>query len=542
MHNRSRRLWSRRDFCKSLGLSAVITTLAPACRRIFTGKKSLACSHLTELTGNGPIPCSQPLLLSDGISAERPNVILFYIDDLDDSELSVTRGRVMTPNIDCLAQNGMQFLRAYTTSPVCTPSRYSLLTGQYASRCRKLKQDLGDEPANVQWNTMFTPGDLTVANVLKLKGYTTGMVGKWHLDGGIKTAKLSPSAKSDDPATLALIREAYDESRQVIKDNYGFDYVESFYQQNIDGMVKGGHLPASFNFHNMEWITQGALDFIEQNKERPFFLYFATTLPHVPDMLKSLKANPRITPIGMLKEPLKSQPSRKSVLERTKQAGLPEEAAPYTWLDDGVGAVLAKLDELGLTKDTIIFFLSDHQNGGKFTLYEAGAKIPCFIRWPQKIAPESRYSKIVANIDIAPTIFDICGAERPINMVMDGKSLLPILTNEDDSALHESLLMEIGYARGVVNQDWKYISVSYPEDIQQRSGTDSQQPLSWDGKTEVRYKSDKCFPGYFDQEQLYSLNKDSREQNNLASVASYKDKVEEMRDLLKKHLQTLQDA
>ncbi len=518
--------WTRRNILKTLVLGTGMATLPATCT--------------ARISDNIPVECPTIAQPPSNNSSRRPNVIVFYLDDLDEDEIAVTRGKVLTPNIDCLAKGGMQFKRAYITSPVCTPSRYSLLTGEFASRSRALRQHTG--PVSVQWNTPLIAGDSTIASVLKQNGYTTGMVGKWHLGesptGKSQPFELSVQAKAVDPSVLATLRDAYDQMRQVVKDYFGFDYVESFYAENIDVMHKKWGMPKALNFHNMEWITQGALNFIEQSKDKPFFLYFATTLPHSPNMLKSLKGDPRVTPIGFLDQAPQVQPSRRSIFQRVKQAGLSREAAPFTWLDDGVGAVLNKLDELGLAEDTVVFFLSDHQSGGKFTLYEAGTKIPCFLNWRRKIPAGSQCDSLVANIDVAPTIFDICDVTPPEDFVLDGKSWRPLFQSEQAS-WRDSLLLEIGYARGVVTKDWKYIAVRYPEEIQRVVDASDRQNFGWDGQTKIRYSVNQRFPGYFDYDQLYDLITDPQEQKNLAKVSEYKVTLQDMQFLLKEHLQAL---
>jgi arylsulfatase A-like enzyme len=524
----NRKLLTRREFLTIFGLGSGASILANSCSRHSSEFVSVSCPEFTP----GSITSSE----------KQPNIILFYLDDLDEDELAVTQGNVLTPHIDCLANGGIQFDRAYVTSPVCTPSRYSLLTGQFASRCRFLQQRFeNSKRANITWNTKLLPGDMTIANILQRNGYTTGMVGKWHLGKNpeqYEQFELPKKAHLNDPNVISILENAYNEMRQDVRDNYGFDYVESFYAENIDGMHKSWGMPKELNFHNTEWITQGALNFIEKSKDQPFFLYFATTLPHSPNLLKALKANSRVTPAGMLDRKPQVQPSRASVFQRVREAGLPEEAAPFTWLDDSIGAVIAKLSELGLGDNTAIFFLSDHQSKGKFTLYEAGAKVPCFLNWKGKVQSGSHSNKLVANIDVAPTILDISNIQSPANITIDGQSWLPIL-NASESQWRDSLLMEIGYARGIVTNDWKYISVRYPKDIQLEINAKGHQVLGWDGAEGVRYSVDKNFPGYFDNDQLYNLESDPDEQKNLAKSPDYKDLLKNMQSLLDEYQKAL---
>ena len=381
---------SRRQFVSSISAAAASFALS---------------SHALGQTAKGPATQSQP---ASGPSPRRPNVILLYIDDLNFRHVGAYGGKVLTPHIDSLAGDGVIYSRNYAVCAVCTPSRFNVVTGQYATRCHGLlkKTKPGSWPI-IGWNQNITD-DQTLPKMLKAAGYRTGMVGKWHLNATPLT-KLSADADTSDPGVLRIVRENYHKAIASVK-NAGFDYASAIYNQNAEGMP----LPKEWIVHNQDWITAGALEFIEQNKDRPFYLYFASTIPHSPFGLKaSLESDPRATTAGLLDKPLNVQPSREDVLRRTRAAGVTDKEAYMTWLDDGIGTVLKKLDQLGLSDDTLILFMSDNANIAKFTCYDGGARTPFIARWPGHIKPGGKSDALVGNIDLVPTILEVCSVRPP---------------------------------------------------------------------------------------------------------------------------------
>ncbi len=152
-----------------------------------------------------------------------------------------------------------------------------------------------------------------------------------------------------------------------------------------------------------------------------------------PDPLESLLADPRVTAAGMLDEAITGvQASRESVLERTRAAGIEDENAPMTWLDDGIGAVLERLEKYGLLENTIIIFASDHQSPrAKMTCYEYGANAPAAIMWKGHIKGGQVFDALVSNVDMVPTILDLAGLEKPEDYIADGTSWKPLLEKEE---------------------------------------------------------------------------------------------------------------
>jgi arylsulfatase A-like enzyme len=323
---------------------------------------------------------------------------------------------------------------------------------------------------------------------------------------------------------------------EIIK-QYGFDSVSNVYFGNLEQL-----LCRAMVFHNMEWVTKGALDFIEQNKDHSFFLHVATTLHHAPNPGESLLADPRVTGAGISDEPLDVMPPRGTIPARLQKAGLSPNSAACTWLDDGIGAILNKLETLGLADDTAIFLFSDHNPEAKATLYEGGVRTPFLMRWKKGIAPGQTCNALVQNIDIVPTILDICGVSEAAGMDVDGTSILPVLRGQEETT-HDDLFFEIGWSRAVRTERYKYIAVRVPRDYSVKipQGTPRPEELRrpWHVGVCVPYqvRASKRYPGYWDVDQLYDLKKDPGEQNNLAGDPEYGDILGVMKRRLIAHLQ-----
>ena len=229
------------------------------------------------------------------------------------------------------------------------------------------------------------------------------------------------------------------------------------------------------------------------------------------------------------------QASRASIAERVKKAGLNAATAHATWLDDGVAAVMQKLEALGLADNTAIVFMSD--NGtlqGKATCYEGGAHVPAFIRWKGHVPAGVNCDRLVANLDFVPTILDICGVKPPPAMKLDGASVLPLIAGKN-SAWREALLLEVGHSRAIVTGKWKYLLVRYPPSLQEKiaDGTLGRKPFHGDTVFALHKVAEKAHPAYFDLDQLYDLEKDPGEKINLAKAPEHSRKVAELSAQLK---------
>ncbi|MEO0797136.1 MAG: sulfatase-like hydrolase/transferase [Verrucomicrobiota bacterium] len=504
----------------------------------------------------------------------KPNVVVFFTDDQPMDSFGFIRGKAHTPNIDRLASDGAYFSNAYATSSVCSPSRYSCLTGQYASRCTtsNFKKSISDEGVTkVLWNMGIQDDQWNFPRVMQANGYKTGMVGKWHVGMSSKYGRFKkvPGTDPSDPAVIEVLRYNQELTCKDIADK-GFDYVGAAYKGNPDddkNLIKTG-----CNVHAPEWQTKHALEFIERYQDEPFVLYFPTTLLHVPSATKELTGDPRLTPLGMLDEPITGVlPPREDVLRRAREAGVPEDdlgkLIAATWLDDVVGAVQDKLDELGLTENTLILYFNDNNTDdqGKGSCYQGGVHVPMMAYQPGVVQPGER-TELVGNIDIAPTIFDWCGVTPPEDMHLDGMSLKPLLLNEPVE-WRDAMFLEIGLTRAVVTNDgFKYLAFRVPESYTNRPLEDRMEehrlnmekiyerhPWTknyWTLDPEAKYLHMGMSPGgdamerfqllnnppfednYFDPDQLYDLNRDPRETTNLANNPEYAVKLQKMQDKL----------
>ena len=229
---------------------------------------------------------------------------------------------------------------------------------------------------------------------------------------------------------------------------------------------------------------------------------------------------------GFVAEGFDVIPSRADVLKRNREAGLPDNKAFALWLDDGVGAIIDKIKELGIEKDTLIVFVSDHGSyrHGKTTLHDYGMRVPMLCLWPGTIEPGSQHDGIVANIDFTPTVMDLCGITPLEDFLMDGVSFKQVLLGSQ-RPIREVLLGEMGHSRGVKTKDWKYIAVRYPEELQRRvdAGEKFQAfvghpPIDRPYLTRnqhLGHYASQANPHYFDVDQLYDLKKDVEENDNV---------------------------
>ena len=483
--------------------------------------------------------------------SEKPNVIFFIADDMLPRHFNCLpqgEGKNFTPNIDRLAAEGTVMQQQHCASPVCTPSRYNVMTGTYASRAQNAwfkeitKQN--NEQTIVEFNTHIVKGQPTLPALLKDAGYNTGMSGKNHVveAHGLKKFKhFDASAK--DPKNIAILKANHDHVCQAMRE-IGFDYADRVYHNNPDFL--GLHEIA---VQNMDWITEGGVNFLKQKRDNPFFLYFATTVPHGPTAeLRSWNADPRITPLGWLDNAPNVQPTRDTIPERVKAAGLPvnNDTCNMLWLDDALGALIDTLETTGQLENTVIFFYSDHGQMAKGTLYQGGVHNPCIV-WRKGGWPTGSISQALTHIvDFAPTILDMAGVPYEPK-IFDGVSYLPALNGEEMDQ-DRVLYFELGYARAVRKGNFKYLALRYPEAIENMSPEDRKAALEeWNaerhrkhldivtedasapfshltavpggGGAEAMSTGDR--PSYFDRDQLYDLSKDPSEQNNLAEDPEY---------------------
>jgi arylsulfatase A-like enzyme len=408
----------RRDFLKAAGLGAAALALPGS-----------------MLPAQGAI--------EKGARAE-PNIIFILADDLGWAELGCYGNDFNeTPNLDRLSARGMRFTQAYAAAPVCSPYRASLLTGQYPARhgiLDYLRPD-SERPLSTK--------HVTLAEMLKRRGYATGIVGKWHLTG-----------------------YAYHGSRNEVRPReHGFDVELA---NEIKGVGNGANFyPYIFRTQPVSWLNVRtrrlpepeylidrmnleAADFIERHRNKPFFLYLSHYATH-----SILNGKEELVAKYRKKHP--PGPSSRDRCYLCQDAGLegdplnhwaqdhnPHLAAMLEGIDDGVGMIMKKLDELGLSKNTILVFTSDNGGetnvssnaplrGGKSELYEGGIRVPLIVHWPGKVPANTICREATVNVDFYPTFLDVAGIEPDPKQHVDGVSLLEVL-RDPWSRLHRDVL------------------------------------------------------------------------------------------------------
>ncbi len=346
----------------------------------------------------GCSPSSSEISKAGKDKKTRPNFLFILADDYGWSQLGCYGSRYYeTPNIDRLAAEGMKFTDAYAACPVCSPTRASIMTGKYPARLHLTDFIAGgsfpyEKYKQPDWQKFLLLEEVTIAEVLKKAGYKTAAVGKWHLS----IDKKPPQSLPYNP------------------DKQGFDEYFVTYKPSSD------HDPES-DAHNVQIITEKSLEFLQNNKDSPFFLYVAHNTIHSPILAKK-----------KLLEKYKNKPG----------ANLPQNnpivAAMIEDLDNSVGKLLAKLDELHIADNTIVVFFGDNGGleksakqtplrSGKANLYEGGIREPLIVRWPGVVQQGSSCSQPVTSVDFFPTFLEILGLENRAANKIDGLSLLPLL-------------------------------------------------------------------------------------------------------------------
>lgn len=460
------------------------------------------------------------------VTGERPpNIILILADDLGYNDISsfgggVAGGRVQTPNIDQLAAQGAVFSQAYAGNATCAPSRAMIMTGRYPTRTgfeftptpsgmgpmvtavmnsldnglppgRFNEAAAADAPPYAQQG--LPSAEVTIAEVLRDRGYHTAHIGKWHLgrgegfapmDQGFDESLLMASGlylPEDDPGVVNA-KLAFDPIDRFLWAR--FNFANSFNNAGDERFEPGGYLT--------DYWTDESIEVIKANKNRPFFLYLAHWGTHTP--LQATRED--YEAVGDI------QPHRLRVY-----------AAMIRALDRSVGRIMAMLEQQGLAENTIVMFSSDNggpgyiglpeinapYRGWKLTNFEGGLRVPMFVSWPARIAAGTTVDKPVAHIDMMPTMAAAAQAALPRGVAIDGLDLLPLATGEGvQSWSRETLFWQSGYYRVVRHGDWKL---------------------------QVSEEPNKAW--------LYNLAEDPTEHNNLAQ--SHPEKLGELTALLDAH-------
>jgi len=386
------------------------------------------------------LACLLPWAHVAPISAEpspQPNVILIFADDQGTLDLNCYGSKdLYTPNLDDLAKRGLRFTQFYVGAPVCSPSRATLMTGRYPQR------------AGVPGNVSSHPGNpgmpteqVTIAEVLHKAGYRTALFGKWHLG---TLPECSPTGQGFD--------EFFGHKSGCI-DNWShfFYWVPPHFHdlhRNNEEVYEDGQ-------HFTRLIAREARRFIDENKDRPFFLYLPFNIPHYP-----------LQPYAEYREMYE----KKEDLSWQRQ----EYGAWVSTMDHAIGEVLAKVDELKLREDTLIVFLSDHgysvesrANGGggnagqfrgtKFMLWEGGIRVPCVASWPGRIPQGQVRGEMAVSADWLPTICQYCGVQPP-KRILDGKSIVRLIESPEVKTPHEVFHWQSGGQWAVRRGDWKLVA------------------------------------------------------------------------------------
>jgi len=429
----------------------------------------------------------------------RPNIIYILADDMGYADAGCYGQQIIkTPNLDRLAADGMKFTRHYAGSNVCAPSRCVLMTGLSTAH----SQVRGNHQGKPFGQTPLAENTTTIATLLKSAGYATAMIGKWGL--GVESNSGNPLKQGFD--------YYYGYLCQILAHNHCPEYLmendEKVYLDNkviwddTTSWTKGlGSYPIERNQFSQELFTSKALSFVEENKDKPFFLYMPSIIPHVNGE----------APEGKWASDIPSFEPYENEDWSEEDKGY---AAMISYLDTDIGKIVHKLKSLGIEENTLIMFSSDNGSspvmtamehfqsnapwrGGKGDFYEGGIRVPMIAKWKGTIKAGSISIHPSAFWDVMPTICDVAGIDTPENT--DGISFLPELLGEKQEK-HESFYFENSGGRrstkqAIIKDNWKCI----------------------------RFKVRKT------QEitvELYHLTDDPGEQHNLAD--EYPDKVEEL--------------
>jgi uncharacterized sulfatase len=411
-----------------------------------------------------------------------PNIVLILADDLGWNDLTfggggVAGGTVPTPHIDSIAAEGANFTNGYAANGTCAPSRAALMSGRYgtrfgfeftptppgmmqivpklgASNARLRETIIYDEAEQVPYENMGMPAsEITIAERLAGRGYHTAHIGKWHL--GLANGMAPHDQGFDESLLMASGLYLPEDHPDVVNSKQDFDPIDRF-------LWAAMRFAASFNGQSAfepdryltDYYTEQAVEVIEANKDRPFFLYLAHWAPH--------------TPLQAAREDYEALSHIENHRERVY-------AAMIRSLDRGVGRVLEALERNGLDQNTLVLFTSDNGGAGyiglpevnrpfrgwKISLFEGGIHVPYFAKWPARIAPGTQVDGPVHHFDMYATAVAAAGGTMPDDRKMDGVDLIPYATGQATGAPHEALFWRSGASQSALVDGWK-LNVSDP--------------------------------------------------------------------------------
>ncbi|MCA9015659.1 MAG: sulfatase [Planctomycetaceae bacterium] len=399
-------------------------------------------------------------------AAQQPNIIVLLADDLGYGELGCQGNpQIPTPHIDSLARDGIRFTQAYVTAPNCSPSRAGLLTGKIPTRFGYEFNPIGAR--NEDPGTGLPPAEQTLAELLHDQGYTTGLIGKWHLGGA---ADYHPYRHGFDEffgfvheghyfvpppyqgVTTMLRRKTipgggkgrWISDQLIYSTHMGYD--EPDYDAN-NPIIRGGQ-PVVETEYLTDAFTREAVSFIDRHQDKPFFLYLAYNAVH--------------SPLQGKREDMQRFQHIEDVHRRIF-------ASMLAVLDDSVGKILQQVHQSQLDQKTLVIFLSD--NGGptreltssnlplrgeKGSMYEGGLRVPFLMRWTSTLPPRQTFHQPISSMDIFSTSAALAGAELPSSL--DGRDLMPYLLNQKAGSPHEELFWRQGNRAALRKGDWKIVN------------------------------------------------------------------------------------
>jgi arylsulfatase A-like enzyme len=385
--NMSRDNYTRREFLKALGIATTALTV-PGCKS------------------------------SGEASAYKPNLVVIFTDDQGYADVGCFGAEGFeTPNIDRMATEGMKFTSFYSAAPVCTPARAALLTGCYPMRVSTPRVLFPRD------NTGLNPDEITIADILKARGYATCCIGKWHLGHLPEFLPTRPGFDyyfgipySNDMTPVVLVED----------------------EKTIEVKPDQSQLTKRY--------TEKAVEFIKKNKDRPFLVYLPHTMPHIPLFVSD------------------------KFKGKSKQGLYGDVIMEIDW---SVGEILKTLEQLGIDEKTLVIFTSDNGpwlskgahggsakplRDGKFATYEGGMREPCVMRWPGKIPAGSTCSEIATTMDFLPTFAKLAGAKVPADRTIDGKDISALMMDPKAKTPYKEFFYYFERQLGAVRSgQWKLV-------------------------------------------------------------------------------------
>ncbi len=362
-------------------------------------------------------------------AAERPNVILVMTDDQGYGDFGVTGNTLLdTPHFDAMASRSASMSTFYV-NPVCSPTRASLMTGRYHLRTRCIDTWLG--------RSMMDTEEVTIAEILKEAGYATGVFGKWHMGDSY------PMRPNDQGFDEALVHRGGGLAQPADHPDNEKRYTDAWLFHNGDPVKTKGYCTDVYFDASMKYIKK------QKKAKQPFFAYIATNAPHnplhdVPEELYQKYLTRELESINV--PPLTGE---KATENRDKVARI---FAMIENIDQNMGRLFSFLDDQQLTEDTLVIYMNDNGpytmryvgpfRGKKTQVLEGGVRSPLWLHWPAKFKAGTTCDHLTANIDIMPTILDVCDVPVPKDLKIDGRSFLPVLENPEAEWADRTIVMQ----------------------------------------------------------------------------------------------------